>query len=1820
MAQVIRKYNKGNAISWQPSNDPNILVYGTSYSKSDIKNQIFGKDYVQYKKDIELDPNLESRLDEIMDQYVQGLIDGRLIIEEDRIKDKHGEYTNSGNFVKGKNLTEEQILNNLSIHATNYLVDRFTRKKPFRQSAILKDYIFDVEKQLSDGSPGGFSLYLWNSQDKKDPVTGLRSTTNRAKRLSDILLKEHEKLYTDVNYRNSFNWRGEDFARSQQNAHNTADKLKLLAEGLADGKVDEEDIGLIDSIGLDADFKKLLDIKTEESKKIEQEKQEKTAQEEKARQEAIQEYGSGYQMRAPNYPWEPYQIYNNGQLTNDYSSPDIINAIGRWKEAYSIDNVNEDHYFDEFKKQGFNYIADLRSALSDPSKANELILLQKDFNTAPSLYANIGGNWVAVKDIKFNNGNLIATITNSKNQTAEYNLGGFNTQTTYQYKSQPALAELNMNDVASYKSDFNTLYNAVSRNLNKRRYGKIIKQLGKNINKQLNGTSLVTYDSNNRILKLYDIGSNNTISFYLTSSANVNDLNPLSIRKVEASTISNKNGGVLKGFNGLQFIMDNQNEVDNKQQVIKLSTPEQVNTLQQQQLQNKPYASFSSEENQEQEAITGKEITSSDKVRLGGAVTDLVSAVGGFIPGLNVASAVVGAGSSLAEYGSDLYDLFTDREGAQGFLSSTGELAMNLGMDLVSLIPAGKSAKVAKSLKTIASYVPHIMGILQTADIAFDPQQRKAFMESFKKVDSLDFSKLNTQDIQNITFALRSILGAKSLKNQYNPSKSTQSTVKGKVKVGDEEFEVSAVISNDKLKKFSSNTKEVEKVLVKAANDDTNIPKKKSEDGNEIKFTKDDIEVEKQGFKAKTDKIKVKKYNRDYTPKKAFEGWFGSEGFNWKISDYSLSRRPGFRMAVMNDESIVADAKNKEVNRLSNVADSKLEQIKDIEKVKIKDQEGNETVLPKPKKPELTGDLDKDLKALKEFNKQVDEYKKQAGEAETPKQNQQESNEKPAQEFNKQEPNENSSENKNKEQEELNNNKDNQNKPQSGNVPDNSQPKGNKRKIQPLFSKAKRHNRIRMMSSKENAEKAIIEEYVKSTHKLQYNMAARKGRVDELLNKNRKRALDWWSRISREKKQKITNANIRKSLKIHNSDFKFMQGGQLSQNEIFLNLLNQYKSGGSLIKKLQEGDVIESLWDRIPYIYDYQYDDGDIFVNEDFDNIYDIANYFYLDEEGNPLDGYNPDDITNLVYPTSGRDHANRGNLEQFSGSAEGRTTKNLTLWDSENLLREYKNKGTFKTDVQKVYEDWKQSNQNGTIKDFLTYYNDSLKDLYSWTHFKTNPKYTKSAYDYDISVDTKDDNTIKKWNELFQQLYPNLTVYIPDLFSQHGSSSVIRFPLYFDSEDVNFKDVENRTVTLGGEQVYFDTKGFLVPTDPDFRYDIVEDEEEDDNNKDDKKNDKKGDESILHTADNLKDISPKLNINKGLIGDLLNAGVAIIGNNRQLKTLEDLKAVFKDPVYKYNVVRGDILPQLQTQRQVASALTAARQPISASSAVQLGSLLDTVFKGNELINKYTNANITAYNNSLQNDQDTRNDNLKSEVDTANANHQAAIAMHNNRITTKNAVEVANTKIIQDLIKGVTGEIKTIDKQSLYSKKELLELSYKESLYRKSKEFDSDLMTTIKNDKTFIDNYKKAHNYDDISGVSDAELKQAYFDQYPEQKQLYKQKWADIESEELRNYITKTNDLYVRQSPLNMITPGGKYNVVTGEYVENGSESYKKGGSLSSSDKMKLQALKDFNKSLREDAKEFNKNARESQREFNKMLKELSKTSLTLLKTAMQIS
>ena len=87
---------------------------------------------------------------------------------------------------------------------------------------------------------------------------------------------------------------------------------------------------------------------------------------------------------------------------------------------------------------------------------------------------------------------------------------------------------------------------------------------------------------------------------------------------------------------------------------------------------------------------TGGIIKTSDRVKMGAAMADLLSAGLGFVPGANIASAGIGAASSLAEFGADVSD------GLEW--GDVGNLALNLGMDAVSLIPAMKSIKAAKAM------------------------------------------------------------------------------------------------------------------------------------------------------------------------------------------------------------------------------------------------------------------------------------------------------------------------------------------------------------------------------------------------------------------------------------------------------------------------------------------------------------------------------------------------------------------------------------------------------------------------------------------------------------------------------------------------------------------------------------------------------------------------------------------------------------------------------------------------------------------------------------------------------------------------------------------------------------------------------------------------------------------------------------------------------------------------------------------------------------------------------------------------------------------
>lgn len=194
----------------------------------------------------------------------------------------------------------------------------------------------------------------------------------------------------------------------------------------------------------------------------------------------------------------------------------------------------------------------------------------------------------------------------------------------------------------------------------------------------------------------------------------------------------------------------------------------------------KLYASLSGKENARNQFLAQDTLTGTDLVRLGSAITDLTSAVAGFVPGLNIASTATGMASSLTDFGADMTDLANDRKGVS-FLDSLGTLGLNLGMDAVSLLPGLKSFKAASAIKRIASYVPHIAGAIQTYNLITDDNLKRSVGETLAKISSLDVSRLNTQDFRNLAYLGRTILGVKGAYKQIT-SRKTKAT--GNVEVG----------------------------------------------------------------------------------------------------------------------------------------------------------------------------------------------------------------------------------------------------------------------------------------------------------------------------------------------------------------------------------------------------------------------------------------------------------------------------------------------------------------------------------------------------------------------------------------------------------------------------------------------------------------------------------------------------------------------------------------------------------------------------------------------------------------------------------------------------------------------------------------------------------------------------------------------------------------------------------------------------------------------------------------------------------------------------
>lgn len=136
-----------------------------------------------------------------------------------------------------------------------------------------------------------------------------------------------------------------------------------------------------------------------------------------------------------------------------------------------------------------------------------------------------------------------------------------------------------------------------------------------------------------------------------------------------------------------------------------------------------------------------------DKVRLGTAAADAISAAAAFIPGYGtVASGVLGIGSTLTNIGADIVD-----ESMSGW-DVAGNALYGLGMDVVGLIPGmgatGKAAKIVRVLKPVSKLAKRTLqayGMVHSAD-------------AFNKLMS-NPSDMSADDWRNLVTGLQAISG-----------------------------------------------------------------------------------------------------------------------------------------------------------------------------------------------------------------------------------------------------------------------------------------------------------------------------------------------------------------------------------------------------------------------------------------------------------------------------------------------------------------------------------------------------------------------------------------------------------------------------------------------------------------------------------------------------------------------------------------------------------------------------------------------------------------------------------------------------------------------------------------------------------------------------------------------------------------------------------------------------------------------------------------------------------------------------------------------------
>lgn len=480
-------------------------------------------------------------------------------------------------------------------------------------------------------------------------------------------------------------------------------------------------------------------------------------------------------------------IYNPSEYAN--WSPEVKNAYNIILNQQDDKNIYDDPVYGELKdKYGYSHVADAslffdnfngelvkaytRPTVENPAGSKSQYFLNKNgkFTPVNVTYNDILGEWVAN-----DNGTTIRLGKQREAGTQPISGSdakvGFNKVRQYTFSGKDAYTQDNIlgllrrlgdnpnlaND-ARYRSFIQGLFLPGRLDSMKSEEGIPLTDLIKEgridfrllPNETKRGLRILR-DSQGRVTNLtFDTGDGPHSSGSPLGGTGWKGFKPIKT-DYNASPLKRKEGGIIKAQWGVStdYIVDRRKpatELNDEEKKLNKKATDSYDKTQSIKFDNKDLTD------------AGGIIKTSDRVKMGAAMADLLSAGLGFVPGANIASAGIGAASSLAEFGADASD------GLEW--GDVRNLALNLGMDAVSLIPAMKSIKAAKAMSKLAKFVPLIATAIGASSL-FNDQERESLTSSLKKVTSGNIKDLSTDDFKNLATISRVVLGGKNfLKSQ----------------------------------------------------------------------------------------------------------------------------------------------------------------------------------------------------------------------------------------------------------------------------------------------------------------------------------------------------------------------------------------------------------------------------------------------------------------------------------------------------------------------------------------------------------------------------------------------------------------------------------------------------------------------------------------------------------------------------------------------------------------------------------------------------------------------------------------------------------------------------------------------------------------------------------------------------------------------------------------------------------------------------------------------------------------------------------------------